>query len=147
MSDKEYYSFEEVLKDLKLEENELKRLVSAGEIRIEIALEPLAQPELDLVGGLVGKGQSHDLGDLQWVGVARQQVQEPVDEQGRFSRPRAGGDHDVAVEGGDGALAVGGVAEGNFFWARAHSFFKSLPRSSRCGAVAGSFSARHRLGG
>ena len=33
MSDKEYYSFEEVLKDLKLEENELKRLVSAGEIR------------------------------------------------------------------------------------------------------------------
>ena len=33
MADKEYYSFEEVLKDLKLEENELKRLVSAGEIR------------------------------------------------------------------------------------------------------------------
>jgi hypothetical protein len=33
MPDKEYYSFEEVLKDLKLEENELKRLVSAGEIR------------------------------------------------------------------------------------------------------------------
>jgi hypothetical protein len=33
VSDKEYYSFEEVLKDLKLEENELKRLVSAGEIR------------------------------------------------------------------------------------------------------------------
>jgi hypothetical protein len=33
LTDKEYYSFEEVLKDLKLEENELKRLVSAGEIR------------------------------------------------------------------------------------------------------------------
>ncbi|MBM3984717.1 MAG: hypothetical protein FJ296_03345, partial [Planctomycetes bacterium] len=33
MADKEYYSFEEVLNDLKLEENELKRLVSAGEIR------------------------------------------------------------------------------------------------------------------
>ena len=33
MADKEYYSFEEVLKDLKLEEDELKRLVSAGEIR------------------------------------------------------------------------------------------------------------------
>jgi hypothetical protein len=33
VSDKEYYSFGEVLKDLKLEENELKRLVSAGEIR------------------------------------------------------------------------------------------------------------------
>ena len=33
VSDKEYYSFEDVLKDLKLEENELKRLVSAGEIR------------------------------------------------------------------------------------------------------------------
>jgi len=33
LADKEYYSFEEVLKDLKLEENELKRLVSAGEIR------------------------------------------------------------------------------------------------------------------
>jgi hypothetical protein len=33
VADKEYYSFEEVLKDLKLEENELKRLVSAGEIR------------------------------------------------------------------------------------------------------------------
>lgn len=33
MAEKEYYSFEEVLKDLKLEENELKRLVSAGEIR------------------------------------------------------------------------------------------------------------------
>jgi hypothetical protein len=33
VSDKDYYSFEEVLQDLKLEENELKRLVSAGEIR------------------------------------------------------------------------------------------------------------------
>jgi len=33
LADKEYYSFEEVLKDLKLEEDELKRLVSAGEIR------------------------------------------------------------------------------------------------------------------
>lgn len=33
MADKDYYSFEEVLNDLKLEENELKRLVSAGEIR------------------------------------------------------------------------------------------------------------------
>jgi hypothetical protein len=33
VADKEYYSFEEVLNDLKLEENELKRLVSAGEIR------------------------------------------------------------------------------------------------------------------
>jgi len=33
VADKEYFSFEEVLKDLKLEENELKRLVSAGEIR------------------------------------------------------------------------------------------------------------------
>lgn len=30
---KEYYSFEEVMKDLALEESELKRLVSAGEIR------------------------------------------------------------------------------------------------------------------
>jgi hypothetical protein len=30
------------------------------------------------------------------------------------SRPRAGGDRDVAVEGGDGALAVGGVAEAIF---------------------------------
>ena len=33
MADKDYYSFEEVLKNLKLEEDELKRLVSAGEIR------------------------------------------------------------------------------------------------------------------
>lgn len=33
MADKDYYSFEEVLKDLSLEESELKRLVSAGEIR------------------------------------------------------------------------------------------------------------------
>jgi hypothetical protein len=33
VADKEYYSFEEVLKDLALEESELKRLVSAGEIR------------------------------------------------------------------------------------------------------------------
>ena len=33
MADKDYYSFEEVLKDLAMEEDELKRLVSAGEIR------------------------------------------------------------------------------------------------------------------
>ena len=33
MADKDYYSFEEVLKNLKLQEDELKRLVSAGEIR------------------------------------------------------------------------------------------------------------------
>ena len=33
MADKDYYSFDEVLNDLKLEEDELKRLVSAGEIR------------------------------------------------------------------------------------------------------------------
>ncbi|MGQ0553968.1 MAG: hypothetical protein ACT4PU_12215 [Planctomycetota bacterium] len=33
MADKEYISFEEVLKNLKLEEEQLKRLVSAGEIR------------------------------------------------------------------------------------------------------------------
>ena len=33
MVDKDYYSFEEVLKNLKLQEDELKRLVSAGEIR------------------------------------------------------------------------------------------------------------------
>jgi hypothetical protein len=33
VADKEYYSFEEVLQDLSLEESELKRLVSAGEIR------------------------------------------------------------------------------------------------------------------
>ena len=33
MSDKDYYSFEEVLKDLEMGEDELKRLVSAGEIR------------------------------------------------------------------------------------------------------------------
>jgi len=31
--DKEYYSFDEVLKDLEMEEQDLKRLVSAGEIR------------------------------------------------------------------------------------------------------------------
>jgi len=31
--DRDYYSFDEVLNDLKLEEDELKRLVSAGEIR------------------------------------------------------------------------------------------------------------------
>lgn len=33
MSDKDYYSFDEVLSDLRMEEDELKRLVSAGEIR------------------------------------------------------------------------------------------------------------------
>ena len=33
MADPDYYSFDEVLNDLKLEEDELKRLVSAGEIR------------------------------------------------------------------------------------------------------------------
>jgi len=33
VADKDYYSFEEVLKNLKLEEDQLKRLVSAGEIR------------------------------------------------------------------------------------------------------------------
>ncbi|MHC5210241.1 MAG: MerR family transcriptional regulator [Planctomycetota bacterium] len=33
MPDKDYYSFDEVLKNLELEEDELKRLVSAGEIR------------------------------------------------------------------------------------------------------------------
>ena len=33
MPDRDYYSFDEVLNDLKLEEDELKRLVSAGEIR------------------------------------------------------------------------------------------------------------------
>ena len=33
MPDPDYYSFDEVLNDLKLEEDELKRLVSAGEIR------------------------------------------------------------------------------------------------------------------
>jgi hypothetical protein len=33
VAENDYYSFEEVLKDLKLEEDELKRLVSAGEIR------------------------------------------------------------------------------------------------------------------
>ena len=33
MADRDYYSFDEVLNDLKLEEDELKRLVSAGEIR------------------------------------------------------------------------------------------------------------------
>jgi hypothetical protein len=33
VADKDYYSFDEVLNDLKLEEDELKRLVSAGEIR------------------------------------------------------------------------------------------------------------------
>lgn len=31
--DKDYYSFDEVLSDLRMEEDELKRLVSAGEIR------------------------------------------------------------------------------------------------------------------
>lgn len=33
MAESDYYSFDEVLNDLKLEEDELKRLVSAGEIR------------------------------------------------------------------------------------------------------------------
>lgn len=33
MSEKDYYSFDEVLSDLRMEEDELKRLVSAGEIR------------------------------------------------------------------------------------------------------------------
>jgi hypothetical protein len=33
VAEKDYYSFEEVLKNLKLEEDQLKRLVSAGEIR------------------------------------------------------------------------------------------------------------------
>ncbi|GJM20436.1 MAG: hypothetical protein DHS20C15_03510 [Planctomycetota bacterium] len=33
MSDKDYYSFDEVISDLRMEEDELKRLVSAGEIR------------------------------------------------------------------------------------------------------------------
>jgi hypothetical protein len=33
VADKDYYSFDEVLKNLELEEDELKRLVSAGEIR------------------------------------------------------------------------------------------------------------------
>lgn len=33
MPDKDYYSFDEVLSDLRMEEDELKRLVSAGEIR------------------------------------------------------------------------------------------------------------------
>ncbi len=33
MAEKDYYSFEDVLKDLSMEEDELKRLVSAGEIR------------------------------------------------------------------------------------------------------------------
>lgn len=33
MAENDYYSFDEVLNDLKLEEDELKRLVSAGEIR------------------------------------------------------------------------------------------------------------------
>ncbi len=33
MAEKDYYSFEEVLRNLKLEEDQLKRLVSAGEIR------------------------------------------------------------------------------------------------------------------
>jgi hypothetical protein len=33
VAEKDYYSFEEVLRNLKLEEDELKRLVSAGEIR------------------------------------------------------------------------------------------------------------------
>ena len=33
MADKDYYSFDEVLSDLRMQEDELKRLVSAGEIR------------------------------------------------------------------------------------------------------------------
>jgi len=33
VSDKDYYSFDEVISDLRMEEDELKRLVSAGEIR------------------------------------------------------------------------------------------------------------------
>lgn len=33
MPDKDYYSFDEVLADLRMEEDDLKRLVSAGEIR------------------------------------------------------------------------------------------------------------------
>jgi len=33
VAEKDYYSFEEVLRNLKLEEDQLKRLVSAGEIR------------------------------------------------------------------------------------------------------------------
>ncbi len=104
----------------------------AVEPDVEESLQALAQPELHFIGGFVGEGEGDDLGDLQRLGIAQQQMHQAIDEQGRLAGAGAGGDDQIAIEGGDRGLAIAGVAKFNRSRARAHRL-QDLLRAERDG--------------
>lgn len=63
MSDKEYLSFDEVISDLHMEEEELKRLVSAGEIRAFRDQDTMRFKAADISRLKSDDGDDLDLGD------------------------------------------------------------------------------------
>ena len=103
----------------------------AIELDDEIVLQALAQPELHLIGGLVGKGQRDDLGDFQRLWIAQDQMRQALDQERRLASAGAGGDNDTLIEGGDGDFAVASVGEVDLALLCAHSFFGSLSLKSR----------------
>ena len=78
--------------------------------RSSIGLETLAQANLHFIGGLIGKRQSHKLRDFHWVGLAHQQVNQAIHQQGRLSRPCTSGDDDILIEGRRCSLALRSVS-------------------------------------
>jgi hypothetical protein len=66
--------------------------------------------DLHFIGGLIGKRQSHKLRHFHRVGLAHQQVNQAVHQQGRLSRPCTSGDDDILVKGRRCPLALSSVS-------------------------------------
>lgn len=103
MSDKEYYSFEEVLKDLEMEEQDLKRLVSAGEIRAFRDRDTMRFKATD-VERLKGQPASDGGGD-----ELELELGDDLDLGEELDLGESGAE-DLVLED-DGGLGVGGVEE------------------------------------
>jgi hypothetical protein len=137
--DSDYYSFDEVLNDLKLEEDELKRLVSAGEIRAfrdkntmrfkaedvarlrgqrvapqdveldELELELEDEVEVVSPGSAPSEVESIDLGD---VSGAEELVLEEASPTGEVIDIGAGGQDEVEVAAAPRARTQRGTGSG-----------------------------------
>ncbi len=79
-----------------------RRIVAA--FHIHQRAKPLPQTEFHLGGGFVGEGQGHDARQIQRIGPAHEQVQQPVHQQRGFPGSRPGDHDDIPVERGGGCF-------------------------------------------
>jgi hypothetical protein len=107
VAEKDYYSFEEVLRNLELEEDDLKRLVSAGEIRAFRDKDTMRFKAEDIERLRSDQGKDIELDDLDL----------DLDDDLELDVEPAGAEHDVLLldedEAGDDELVLETASSGD----------------------------------